>query len=225
MADTTIDPPKVNDPSWAEAFLNCVHNIVSVCNIPVMTPSICIMLNERISSLRKKRFDEFFINVIDYVKKLDQLALISDEFAIATEMVIEKIVSEHNKNKRKRFADIYKSFIQLINSPDKISNLDDLEIFLSIISILSDDSIFALITLKESGLVEPFSMNSDTSEKFKKFIKIIKQRCRQNYYYRAMAEMEQAGVVSQASGFWSGNMPFVTNLGLDFLQWLESIND
>ena len=49
-----------------------------------------------------------------------------------------------------------------------------------------------------------------------------KQKCGEHYYYRAMAEQEQTGVATQASGFWGGNVPFVTQLGLDFIKWIES---
>lgn len=222
MTDNQLVIPQMDEPSWAESLLQTIHNGASISSIPIIAPAICALLSSRIQSMGQKRFSEFMGEFVEYVKDLDRKILESDSFIVATEITLNKIVNEHNQIKRKRFAKMYRDFIRQIDPAGESPDIDRLELFLSIVKILSDNALYSLLMLKEVGLQEPFSAGSGMNDKFKIFNERIKQKCGEHYYYRTMAELEQTGVVTQASGFWGGNVPFVTQLGLDFIEWLES---
>lgn len=212
--------PEMKEASWAEAFLQSIHNAVSIGSVPIVSPTICAILSSRIKSLGEKRFHEFMIDVINHIALLDKNILKSDDFAIATELTLRKVVNEHDKNKRKRFSKLYTDFIKHQHDDSCRLDIDTLEICLSIVHSLSENSLFHLIMLRDAGLIAPFKDITECSEKFKKFREVVKQRSEVSFYHRSMAELEQTGVTTQASGLWGGNIPYVTQLGLNFIQWL-----
>ena len=52
MDNNQLVIPQVDDPSWAEALLQTIHNGVAISSVPFVAPAICSLLNSRIQNVQ-----------------------------------------------------------------------------------------------------------------------------------------------------------------------------
>lgn len=212
---------KVTEPSWGESFLQVVKTAVAATSIPVISPVLCGFFEQKLGEMAQSRFQELINDIADYIVKQPQEILNSEAFAIATEITIKNIVNEHNKNKRQRFSKLYKKFIKQYRLNQESPLIEELNIFSSSLTRLSENSLYILAQLQNIELTKDSFQDSSAKSKFEKFKSILKSDLGDRYKDRFMSELESTGLIAKSSGAWSQGTPYITDTGLDFLEWLR----
>ena len=219
MDKNNTELPKLLPAPWDESLLQRIKSFVVISSVPVVSPVLGEFLDAKLRERVQQRADQFYSELITYIQKIPEQVLMSENFFAATEIVMRKIADEHSEIKRRRFLYLYKQLLEHKNA--EVIKIEEFDMWIKIVKDISESAICVLILMNRVNLTENFVKEEKFNESWREFKNLANSVCNIRYLYRFIAELESAGIVAQSSGRWGGNVPYVTEAGLDFLDWIS----
>jgi len=150
MSKDKLDDIKYPDESYSEATLQTTKTVVDIVGsfFPGLGPTISRAIDLNLDSIREKRIRELVDSIKQYLDKMPEEIIKSEEFAEAIKIAFSHYINEASEEKRQLLLNMYKSFMASLPAGRK-KTFKIFLIFDDLFRQLSLPSLLALIQFDE----------------------------------------------------------------------------
>lgn len=235
MMKNLPDFPQLPEASYFESTMEALKASSDIFGslIPILGPSISKILEYNISSFNKKRFEAFFQGVADYVKRLPEDIINTEEFASVIKKGVKRYVEEASIEKGKLVLNVYRSYFTLLKNSNDRSRLFSIYIvFDALFDQLSLPALVCLLHFEEKFKLK--GTRYDIIQYFNELQEVHAKRCFLEMINNAL--LEEDGIYEMPPSFSDGlikkqaeikNLPLgqrvykLTPLAGVFINWLK----